>query len=508
MSTLTRRAWYFGLSSGASIVSTFVTLPVLTRVLGPADYGAFSLVTSYANTGTLLATAGLTFVLAPALPAVTGRDRQGLVSTLVVAALVLAAIVTVAGMAVLLSFRSQFDTLAGIPSAALVYAAGASILTAPWLVVTDVLTIDGRAGQYASLLILQTVVTSVGSIVAAYTFDLGTESLFVGAFAGTAALAVAMVLVVRRDLRLVVERTWLRELTRTGPSVAASNATEALRNIVERTIVSARFGLGDLGVYAHAQAYRSYGIEAVNPISRGLYPVALAEAQDDDSTFVTTGNAWGLAQLLIVGAGLVFAFVGNDVVAALTHGKFDGAGDLAAAWMVVLLVQMSGKPQSMTLIGRNEGARVARASLVAVLIGIAVLVVAVPTVGLVGAVAAQGVQFSVYRMLLGRAARRFRAVPFQDQWVVVGAIVIGLSYSLRQALEPATPVAFAMLVAALLALAVAGREVLSLPARTVLGRGVGLLRRALPGPVDQALEPTPEAEHRGESPVTEHRRTP
>jgi O-antigen/teichoic acid export membrane protein len=103
-------------------------------------------------------------------------------------------------------------------------------------------------------------------------------------------------------------------------------------------------------------------------------------------------------------------------------------------WFVLLLLQLSAKPEVGTVFALAPGETVARISLAASLAGIAATAVLVPLVGAGGAAAALLMQALVYRVAVRLPSRRYRQVPFQDRWALIGIVVVAIAFAAKLAI--------------------------------------------------------------------------
>lgn len=475
--SITGRAAMFAAAGAANIVTTLVTLPFATSVLDPRDYGAFALVTGFVNVAAVVASAGHSLVVAAHLGTVDSRRRREMVSTIFALALAVSTIVGALTLAALELARTHSSTLAQAPGSGAALAVIAMILFAPWYMVGDVLSLDGRATAWAVIAIAQSVVNTGALLLSIFVFGIGARSLFIGLVAGNAAQLIGSTVAIRADLGFHLHASWVREVARTGPAVLFGSLAETGRTVVERAALGAHSGLARLGIYTHSQSYRAYMIQITNPLGRSLYPVSLQEARDPQGDFPITHRVWGFAQWLVIPAALILLFYGRTLIGLLTHGKFNDAAPLAVAWMMVLAVQMAGRPQNMTLLALNRGRTLATLQAITTIVGIGVLVAAVPFFGVAGAIAGQAAQQVTFRIGLSVFARRVRSQPFQDEWVVLGMAIVGAAVLTTAIFGPSGLPRAGIFIAFMTLWALLGRGHL-LAAATVVKTRLASLRRS------------------------------
>jgi O-antigen/teichoic acid export membrane protein len=163
---------------------------------------------------------------------------------------------------------------------------------------------------------------------------------------------------------------------------------------------------------------------ATKALARAIWSVTLAEAQEKSLRFPKTGRHWNFAHLSIGFAGLAFAAFGSEAIGILTHGKFSGAGPYAAMAIALLLIQNSGKPCTGILYATGKAAVVSRLVLGAGTIGLATAMLAIPPLGLWGAVMATIMHQLTFRIAMQLYVSRYAVVPFQDACAAIGFVMI------------------------------------------------------------------------------------
>lgn len=414
-----RFSLYF-LPSVFSAALSFLLLPLVTGIAGPREYGIFALVSAYTGFGSALATMGGNYIISHRFLGATTEGQRAVVSTV---SLLAVATVSLYGL-LLLALGSLLPGTHDVPAATLTLAVIAMIIGQPWLGALDIVTIRGDARTFAAVSAGQAIVSSAVLLVALYTFRLGLASFFLSQLA-SAVVSVGGAFVTLRGLfQWRVDRGVLRELRSLGFTSAIGNVAETIQTAVERTMLSLHSGVAPLGIYSHSQSYRTFASTPIGAIAKSIWPVTLAEAADPASDFARTRGAWTAGYVGLTAAGIVLATVGDLMIGTLTHGKFTEAYRLATFWMIFLLMQNSGKPQTGILFRLGGGRTYARSVVRSTFVGMACLVILVPFFGVWGAVAAATTQQLFLRASIQVGARAIRHVPFQDGWALFGILYI------------------------------------------------------------------------------------
>jgi O-antigen/teichoic acid export membrane protein len=445
-------------SSVVTTLISFVTLPLATRILGPANYGVFALGATVAGFGSILATLGTTFFISNTFAGSGLAERRQLISTLVARTAVLAAGWAVLILVGALALRGHVDLLDEVPLRGLGLVLFGAILATPWTIAVDVLTVEGRASWFSLSLIVQALVTSVVLLVSLYVFDLGGLALFVGSLAGSVTAMTTSLLVLRPYLapRLGVVRTRLGQR-----QFLPTQALEAVQPVVERTLLANYAGFTQLGTYAHSLAYRSMILQGMNAVNRATWPVTLAEAKAR-TAFAVTGRVWAATQLGIAMVAVPFVLFGDRLISALTNDKLTAAWVFLAPWFVLVLLQSSGKAATGVLYATGVSSTVAKLGALANGVALGSLVVFVPIFGAAGAAMALLLQAVVFRVALQILARRRAAIPFQDWAAVLAcALITGLFFLRRHVVDSTDGLLVLLLAAELLCLAVGSRVIVT-----------------------------------------------
>jgi O-antigen/teichoic acid export membrane protein len=312
----------------------------------------------------------------------------------------------------------------------------AGLIGSPWLVAVEVLTLEGRAGDFSTITIGSSLFGSAATLIALFGLGLGGTSLFIGQLAGAAVTLLGSYAVLRGRVGQPRTARWLREMTNSFWSRATANLFEHGQMAVERWLLVGFVDLRAVGIFNHAQQYRTYAMQAVNAVSRGTWPSYLEEAREEPPQFRTADETWRIVHVGVFLLGLSFALIGGEVIELVTNGKFGEAQPYATLLLLVLLIQASGKSQMTLLIARNRGHHYANLTTASVVIHICLMAVFVPYVGMDGLVTSVFVQVVFLRCGVYWAAGRVARVPFRDGWVIVGVILIPLCLSANLLLGP------------------------------------------------------------------------
>jgi len=440
---------------------SFVTLPLTTKVLGPQSYGVLALGSALAGVGAYIATLGMSFVTASRWPEADRVERRRIVGTLLtigVAVVLVWALIVAGSFAVL---HTRVDFLRAITWPELLLMLGGLIFSPGWTITADIATVEGKATMFAAVNIVSAIVSAAATLIALFVFDALTISLFVGIFASSTVGLVAFFWYLGGYITLTYDPHVRRELAQTTFVVA--QIAETVQSLVERVLLSRYVGYASLGLFSHSRRYRDFANQATGSVTRGVWPVTLGEARDPHNTFAATGRTWRTVYVWLTACGIGATAIGDRFISALTHDKFTPAWTYLAPWFVLLLVQLSAKPELGTLYAFGRSHTMGRISLFSNVLGIVGSASLIPWLGTGGALTALALQWLSYRVAVRIPARRLRRIPFQDGWAVAGCVVLLALYGVKLIAGRGAGVELALLF---------GGEVLWLGAAALLSRDV------------------------------------
>jgi O-antigen/teichoic acid export membrane protein len=256
----------------------------------------------------------------------------------------------------------------------------------------------------------------------------GAKGLLLGSYASGAAFVVGLIWVHRRRLSLWIDRSLLRRLLRFGlPTMPAELSLYGL-NFVDRIIIVRTLGLPAAGLYSLAVKFA----QGINVLVRGFQlawpPLAYSIRDDGEARRVyAVVVTWFVAAMTFVVAGMWL--LSRWIVRALAAPKFFDAyepiGLLAAAAtlyaLYMVLVVILGRT------GRTEFNFPATGAALAVNVGLNLALV--PTLGIVGAGLALVISYLVVLVLMYVFTQRLFPVPYEwgrlARIVLVAAVLVG-----------------------------------------------------------------------------------
>ncbi|HEU4945032.1 MAG TPA: oligosaccharide flippase family protein [Solirubrobacterales bacterium] len=399
--------------TAASIVSKLIAvalLPLYTRYLTPADYGAAEVMFAAVVSLSIIVRLGTIEAL---LRFYYKEDED---PARVVATSFAALFWFATGAALIaLPFAgpiSEALLARPAPDLARISIGGLWVLTMIEYLLT-LFRLEERARAFFVTTILN-VLAAIGlTVVLVVGFEEGARGLLIGSYASGAVFVAALVVVHRRRLSLRFERPLLRRLMRFGlPTMPAELSLYAL-NFVDRIIIVRTVGLAEAGLYSLAVKFA----QGVNVLVRGFQlawpPLAYSIRNDNDArrayAAVVTWFVAGCA-FVVTGMWLLSRWIVRALAAPEFFDSYEAIGLIATGVtlyaLYMVLVVILGRT------GRTEFNFPATAG--ALVANVALNLILVPPLGIVGAgIALVASYLVVLALMYGFTQRLF---PVSYEW--------------------------------------------------------------------------------------------
>ncbi|HEU4392770.1 MAG TPA: lipopolysaccharide biosynthesis protein [Solirubrobacterales bacterium] len=288
--------------------------------------------------------------------------------------------------------------------------------------------LEERARAYFATTIANVLVTIGLTVVLVVGAGEGARGLLIGSYASGAAFVLGLIVVQRRRLALRFDRALLRRLLRFGLPTMPAEVSLYLLNFVDRIIIVRTVGLAEAGLYSLAVKFA----QGVNVLVRGFQlawpPLAYSIRDDDEAR-----GAYATVVTLFV-AGCAFVVTGmwlfsRWIVRALAAPRFfdshEAIGLLATAVTLYALYMVL-----VVILGRTGRTEFNFPAAIAALVANVVLnLLLVPPLGIVGAGLALVASYLVVLALMYGFTQRLFPVPYQwgrlARVALVAAVLVG-----------------------------------------------------------------------------------
>jgi O-antigen/teichoic acid export membrane protein len=407
--------------TASSVLSKLIAvalLPLYTRYLTPADYGAAEVLFAAVVSASIVVRLGAIEALLRFYYR-ADEDPDRVVATSFAALFWTAT----AGALVALPFAGQIsDALLDShqPGLARIAIGGLWVLTLFEYLLT-LFRLEERARAYFITTLANVLVTIPVTVVLVVGADEGARGLLLGSYSTGGAFALGLVIVHRRRLSLLVDRPLLGRLMRFGlPTMPAELSLYSL-NFIDRVILVRYAGLAEAGLYALAVKFA----QAVNVLVRGFQlawpPLAYSIRDDDEARRVyAVIVTWFVAgcTFVVTGMWLLSRWIVRALAAPEFFGSFKAIGLIATAVtlyaLYMVLVVILGRTGRTGFNFPATGAATA--------VNIALNLALVPSLGIVGAGLALVASYLVVLVLMYGFTQRLFAVPYQ--WGRLARVVL------------------------------------------------------------------------------------
>ncbi len=407
--------------TAASVISKLIAvalLPLYTRYLTPADYGAAEVFFAAVVAASIVIRFGV-------IEAVlrfyykSGEEPREVVATSFAALFWLG---TVAALVALPFAEPISEALVDRPAADLarISIAGLWVLTLHEYLLT-LFRLEERARAFFTVTIAN-VLAAIGLTVFLVVGEgEGARGLLLGSYVSGAAFVLGLIVVHRRSLSLLVDRALLRRMLRFGlPTMPAELSLYAL-NFVDRIIIVRTVGLAEAGLYSLAVKFS----QGVNVLVRGFQlawpPLAYSIRDDDEArrayAVVVT---WFLAgcSFVVVGMWLFARWIARALAAPEFFDSFEAVGLISTAVTLYALYMVQ-----VVILGRTGRTEFnLPATLAALAVNVALNLVLVPPLGIAGAGIALVASYLVVVGLMYGFTQRLFPVPYE--WARLARIVL------------------------------------------------------------------------------------
>ena len=419
--------------TAASVISKLIAvalLPLYTRFLTPADYGAAEVMFAAVVALSIVIRLGLIEALLRFYYR-SGEDPGKVVSTSF-AALFWAG---TASVVVLMPFAGGIsELLLGIddPSLARIALGGLWVLTLSEFLLT-LFRLDEQARQFFVVTMLSVLLTIPVTVVLVVFLGMGAEGLLLGSYGTGLVVVLALIAWHHARLSLLIDRQLLRRLLRFGlPTMPAELSLYSL-SFIDRILVARLLGLAEAGLYALAVKIS----QSVNVLVRGFQlafpPLAYSITDDDEAsraysvivTWFAVLMAFVVAAVWLTAPWIVRIFAAPDFFPAVEAVGPVAAGTALYALYMVLLVVLGRT-------GRTEFNFPATVAGVATNIGLNLILL--PELGILGAGVSLAVSYMVVLVLMYVFTQRLFPVPYEwgrlAKAIGASAVVIALGVTL------------------------------------------------------------------------------
>jgi len=415
--------------TAASILSKLIAvglLPLYTRYLSPADYGAAEVMFAAVVSASIV----VRFGTIEALLRFYYKDDEDPARVLSTSFAALFWFSSAAALIALPFARPISEALLNrpAPDLARISIGGLWVLTMFEYLLT-LFRLEERARAYFTTTILN-VLAAIGlTVILVVGQGEGARGLLLGSYASGAAFVLGLIVIHRRRLSLWIDGPLLRRMTRFGLPTMPAELSLYLLNFVDRIVIVRSAGLAEAGLYSLAVKFA----QAVNVLVRGFQlawpPLAYSIRDDGEARRVYAAIVtWFVAgcAFVVTGMWLFSRWIVRVLAAPQFFDSYEAIGLIATGVtlyaLYMVLVVILGRT------GRTEFNF--PATLAALVANVALNLALVPSLGIVGAGLALVASYVVVVALMYVLTQRLFPVPYEwgrlGRVLLVSAVLVGL----------------------------------------------------------------------------------
>lgn len=445
-SQITRLARHSAIYGLGGLVSRFVALlllPLYTRYLTPADYGAVeTLVALAAILATVLRLGIASAFFRFYFDSADAAHRLRVVRTSFWFTMTMATLGLVVGLILAEPISNWlFDT----GDHTTLVRASFVLLWAQmnYEQMTSLFRVEERAVAFTIATLVNLAVTVAATVLFVVVFDWGATGVVAGNFTGTLIVYAALLVYRHEQLGLTLDRPLLRQMNRFGIPLVPSMLALWLLNFGDRFFILKLADQSDVGVYSIGARIASAMVLLLAAFRAGWLAFAYSIEDDDRAR---RAYSFVLTYLLFVAswAALALALLSPWLVRWLTTPAFFDASEVVPL-LVFGAVALGGFNVVSIVLGRRKRTQfnwVATGSGAAV--SVVLNLVLIPPYGIVGAGIANLSAFTVMFLVITWWSQRVFWVPYQWRRVVtVVGVAVGLTV-LGKAVDVPLPAAIAL----------------------------------------------------------------
>jgi O-antigen/teichoic acid export membrane protein len=420
---------------------SLITLPILTRVFTPSDYGIMETITTFVLLVGIVATLALDSSVQRSYFDYGDdqvRERRVVVSTafwtVVIWSAVLAAVLAALSPAI---SELVFGTRSHWPLFAL------ALVTLPLSIATayfqEILRLRQRPALYVGIGFLGTGATVAAVLLLVLVADLGLTGVYLGGLVAAPLPLLLGFLLARRSLALAFSSSELRIMLAYALPLLPVAATTWIIQFADRFFVLHWTSAADLGLYAVGVRLANVLLLAVVAFGIAWAPFILdLYARDPEQERHTRARAFGAVAVALGFGAICIGVFAREFLSTVTDPSFEGAYKVVTI-LLVGTVALGLNGVTMTAISLTRKTKYfARYAVYTSLFNIALNFLLIPPFGIVGAAVATSATYVLLAALYyGRAQRLDRAafdVRTAAVALSVAALIVAVASPVR--LEP------------------------------------------------------------------------
>lgn len=412
----------YALASAVGPITGVLLLPIYTRFLTPADFGLIALVEILSLVFTTVFSFGMTAMIPfyyVDYQAGSAR-RRGIgtvILTITMLNLVLMAAVVTMGRAPLALAMPE------VPFWPLVPILAATALFDPyWFAAGSIYQIREQAARYSAWSTARLLLSIALKIWFVAVLRQGVYGYFVSSLIASLVTAVAVSPLLLRELEPAWDMGEVRRALALGGPTVPNNLFSYGFRVLDRLILERYVSTGEIGLYYIALRIADMMRLASDVFINAWRPVFFKEAAHRDFQSETTPAVMRLVSIGMIGAGLVVALFGREILFVLSTASFAGAARYVPLMVGAMVVKGIYSFPYLVVWYKKKTAWVPLLTAITMAFSVAANLAFTPRWGAFAAATVQLLSYLVVFSLMWLLARRL--MPLRYAWREIGAAAL------------------------------------------------------------------------------------
>jgi O-antigen/teichoic acid export membrane protein len=399
-------------SIGTIISTLFVAVVTIIggRILGPAEYGKFSLIQSISMFLYLPMILGYNSAM---VKYVSEKEESGRQFTIIITTCILVLILTIISSSIYLFFSRQISNLLSTSNEIIIYSCILAVLFVFYTITTNIIRALNKMKTYSFFQSLYAMILIFSFIMLIIYKMYSYQSLIYPMFLGYGITGIIiLILIFKNDGRYKFDRSWAKILTKYALFSALGGLSFVLYSNIDTIMISKYMIIEDVGIY-NAYYTASINVAAViSGIFLTVYFPAVSKYNNKQIIFLKINK---IIPYIIIG-GLPFIMVCEYIIVILYGNKYP----INIEWIILfaiasILIGIEGIYAWLLASTDPKGALlVSFASVIGAVVNVGLNFVLIPLIGIIGAISSLILCFMFFITLTLLFSKKYFKEPNSD----------------------------------------------------------------------------------------------
>lgn len=419
-----RNAFIYIIPKFASYGLNLITLPILTRILTPEDFGIIALALAFPTIAVSIVTAGMTSSV-PRFYFEHRKDSNKLYALYFSVQLYLFIMLIISAVAVYF----VKDHISSLVTGKIIYGPAIFIayitaylgqLNAVYLLLYQNME---KAVQHSSFVILQAVTSITMSLVLVWHFRMSYMGMIYGSFCGACISSLAICIHFNKSLKFIFNKSILIENIKYGLQIVPKSFSGFINRFFDKYMLNAMLSMSVVGVYSIGQKIANILDVLMDNIWMSVQPAYYREVFDKGKrASVSAGRmftVFSYIMLLPLIFGLLFA---GEIIHIIAPPSYYGAIDIIAILAAGITTQIFGRGVSVQYAYTKKPFWIFPVTVIGTIFNVVLNIILIPKYGLIGAGFATMLSSTIMNYLLTYIGQKLYRIRYE--WKTLASLHI------------------------------------------------------------------------------------